>query len=302
MAVAVSVPAGILLWPSSDEPLTLEPVAGLGQIQREAPLSRGSAERTTPPELASPTIGTPTPTKTPKPTPTPTKKPKPEPTKAPTPTKTPEPAPEPEPDPTAVGEMYVTTGLNVRTEPSADGDVVTVLERGVEVQITGETDDQWVEIIYDGEATWVSGDYLSEDEPPPEETEEPDDGISYEECESGSEVEQGLTPDAIRVHRAVCDEFPDVDSYGGLRSGDGGEHGTGQALDVMVSSSSLGDAIAAWVREHYAELGVSEVIWAQRIWTVERSSEGWRWMEDRGSSTANHYDHVHVTVYGDSGG
>jgi hypothetical protein len=25
-------------------------------------------------------------------------------------------------------------------------------------------------------------------------------------------------------------------------------------------------------------------------------------MEDRGSSTANHYDHVHVTVYGNSGG
>jgi hypothetical protein len=30
---------------------------------------------------------------------------------------------------------------------------------------------------------------------------------------------------------------------------------------------------------------------------VQRSSEGWRWMEDRGSTTANHYDHVHVTVY-----
>jgi hypothetical protein len=49
-------------------------------------------------------------------------------------------------------------------------------------------------------------------------------------------------------------------------------------------------------------LGVSEVIWSQRIWTVERSSDGWRWMEDRGSDTANHYDHVHVTVYGNSGG
>ncbi|MGH8775923.1 MAG: hypothetical protein ACRDWI_12375 [Jiangellaceae bacterium] len=44
------------------------------------------------------------------------------------------------------------------------------------------------------------------------------------------------------------------------------------------------------------------MIWAQRIWTAERSSDGWRWMEDRGSDTANHYDHVHVTVYGNAGG
>ena len=70
----------------------------------------------------------------------------------------------------------------------------------------------------------------------------------------------------------------------------------------MVSSSSLGDAIASFVKANYRELGVSEVIWSQQIWTVERASDGWRWMEDRGSATANHYDHVHVTVYGNSGG
>jgi hypothetical protein len=64
-----------------------------------------------------------------------------------------------------------------------------------------------------------------------------------------------------------------------------------------MCTGSLGDSIANYVRAHASELGVSEVIWAQRIWTVQRSSEGWRQMEDRGSSTANHYDHVHVSVY-----
>jgi hypothetical protein len=104
------------------------------------------------------------------------------------------------------------------------------------------------------------------------------------------------------VHRAVCAEFPGVSSYGGLRGG-GGAHGEGRALDIMIgSNSSLGDAIAAFVRSNYKALGVSEVIWQQRIWTVQRSSEGWRPMEDRGSATANHMDHVHVTVYGNSGG
>ncbi len=122
-------------------------------------------------------------------------------------------------------------------------------------------------------------------------------GISEAPCPSGSAVESGLTANAVAVHRAVCAAFPEVDSYGGLRVGDDGEHGEGRALDIMVSDSSLGDEIAEWVRAHYAPLGVSEVLWSQQIWTVDRSSEGWRWMEDMGSATANHYDHVHVTVY-----
>ena len=64
-----------------------------------------------------------------------------------------------------------------------------------------------------------------------------------------------------------------------------------------MCTGSLGDAIANYVRAHASSFGVSEVIWEQHIWSVQRSSEGWRLMEDRGSTTANHYDHVHVSVY-----
>jgi uncharacterized protein YabE (DUF348 family) len=122
-------------------------------------------------------------------------------------------------------------------------------------------------------------------------------GLSSAPCSSGSSVEEGLTANAIAVHRAVCAEFPQVSSYGGLYPGDDGEHAVGRALDIMVSNSTTGDAIAEYARANAGALGVSEVIWAQHIWTVQRSSEGWRWMEDMGSVTANHYDHVHVTVY-----
>jgi len=69
----------------------------------------------------------------------------------------------------------------------------------------------------------------------------------------------------------------------------------------MISNSTVGWQIASYVRSNASRLGVSEVIYSQRIWTVQRSSEGWRSMSDRGSATANHYDHVHVTVYGNSG-
>ena len=50
----------------------------------------------------------------------------------------------------------------------------------------------------------------------------------------------------------------------------------------MTSDQALGDEIAAWVIDHRTELGVSEVLWWQQIWTVERMSEGWRPFPDRG--------------------
>jgi hypothetical protein len=101
-------------------------------------------------------------------------------------------------------------------------------------------------------------------------------------------------PNTVKVYRAVCAAFPAITSWGG-RSGYG-DHGAGLALDIMVTGST-GYAVADYVRSHAGALGVSEVLWAQRIWTVQRSSEGWRPVADRGSATANHYDHVHVSVF-----
>ena len=101
------------------------------------------------------------------------------------------------------------------------------------------------------------------------------------------------------MHRALCARFPKISSFGGRRSS-GGFHGTGQALDAMISGSAGWD-VAYWVRANAKRLGVSEVLFSQKIWTVQRGSEGWRSFSDRGSSTANHYDHVHVSVYGNRG-
>jgi Bacterial SH3 domain len=207
---------------------------------------------------------------------------------APKPTKT---------TPKPTGSRWVTANLNVRSDPDKLSPVISLLSAGSKVPLTGRVQGDWVEVLLDGKPGWVKASYLSTTEP-----EDAPSVISQAPCESGSEVENGLTDDAIRVHRALCARFDGITSYGGLRGG-GGEHSVGRALDVMIGSDqSLGDEIAAWVRANHEALGVSEVIWAQRIWTVERSSDGWRPMEDRGSATANHYDHVHVTVYGSSGG
>jgi len=207
--------------------------------------------------------------------------------------------------PEVTGHKFATTRLNVRTEPSEKAPLLDVLEWAEKVAVSGETQGEWAEVVIDEESFWVHKVYLAEEKPKPEPEPEPEEeesaesapvGVSAAECASGSEVESGLAANAVAVHRAVCAAFPQVTSYGGVRPGDSGEHGTGQALDIMITGST-GDQIAEFVRANASDLGVSEVIWSQQIWTMDRSSEGWRYMEDRGSTTANHYDHVHVTVY-----
>jgi hypothetical protein len=73
------------------------------------------------------------------------------------------------------------------------------------------------------------------------------------------------------------------------------DHPGGRALDFVVDRAT-GDRLAACAARNRAALGVSYVIWRQRIDT----GEGFRPMEDRGSPTANHLDHVHISF--DRGG
>ena len=93
-----------------------------------------------------------------------------------------------------------------------------------------------------------------------------------------------------------------VDTIGGYRPGntyDYSGHPAGLAIDLMVPISDAGkqqgQQIADYSLKNHAELGIKYVIWYQKIWSVERASEGWRAMEDRGSPTQNHVDHVHIS-------
>lgn len=110
---------------------------------------------------------------------------------------------------------------------------------------------------------------------------------------SGSAL-PGLTANAAQVYLAVKSAFG-ITNIGGLRPGDPGDHGSGRAVDVMISSQAQGDAVAAFALANMGKFNIHYVIWRQRIWTT--SSPYWRPMEDRGSATANHYDHVHISVF-----
>lgn len=73
------------------------------------------------------------------------------------------------------------------------------------------------------------------------------------------------------------------------------EHNNSRCIDFMVySDREMGDLIANYVWANHSRLGLLRQIWRQRIISVERASEGWRSMADRGSTTANHFDHPHV--------
>lgn len=228
--------------------------------------------------------------------------------------------------PEAAGTRYATESLNVRSKPSTDARTVGQYSVGDAVKLTSETSGDWRQVIYRGESAWVKGDYLSKDKPAPARAEAADKpapkaapkasapkaapkaaapkaadskpaagGASGAACASGSSVEKGLSSSAIKVHRGICNKFPFVTSFGGIRGGSGSYHNSGRAVDAMVSGQRGWD-VANWVRANAGELGVTEVIYAQKIWTVQRSSEGWRSMSDRGSATQNHYDHVHVST------
>jgi len=114
----------------------------------------------------------------------------------------------------------------------------------------------------------------------------------------------GLTPRMITVRNAILRQFALPHGYGCLRPGDPGEHGKGRACDFMVSSGgrmpdatglARGDAIAQWCIQNARRYGIMYIIWKQRYYDL-RTGSGWRPMADRGSVTANHWDHVHVSV------
>lgn len=91
-------------------------------------------------------------------------------------------------------------------------------------------------------------------------------------------------------------------TIGCFRVDTSGEHPLGRACDFMMTTGgamatgaaqALGDSLAAWALKNRTKLGVKYVIWRQRI----NSGTGWRFMSNRGGNTANHYDHVHISMF-----
>ncbi|GAY07406.1 hypothetical protein TOK_3314 [Pseudonocardia sp. N23] len=84
--------------------------------------------------------------------------------------------------------------------------------------------------------------------------------------------------------------YDEPDLIGVAGRGRVSDHPMGLALDLMTRGSE-GDRIAECALRNREALGISYVIWKQRI----NYGSGWQRMENRGSETENHFDHVHIS-------
>ncbi len=106
----------------------------------------------------------------------------------------------------------------------------------------------------------------------------------------------GLSPHAAALARYIQATYPGVSCIGGVRPDRLPDHPSGHALDIMVGSNTLlGNQIEADVMARASHFSIRYLIWQE---TYRNPSGTARFMADRGSLTANHYDHVHVTVNG----
>jgi uncharacterized protein YgiM (DUF1202 family) len=192
--------------------------------------------------------------------------------------------------PKITGTRYATATLNIRSTYADKYKLITEVPRGAKLNITGVVKNGRMQIIFEKAVRWVTAKYLSKSVPssvPP----------------SWRAVERGLKPNAVKVHRAARAKFPQITTYYTLRAGVFTDHSTGRALDLMIpnyrsaSGKALGYKVAAWAKANAKPLGINYVIWNQHIWNIQRDSEGWRYMADRGGDSANHKNHVHITVF-----
>lgn len=111
-----------------------------------------------------------------------------------------------------------------------------------------------------------------------------------------------LTAKAKRVANKVRNDWRKVKRIGGWRAGSrySGDHPAGRAIDVMIprwkKNAKLGYSIAKYLakKKNAKKYKIHYVIFRQKIWTVQNPH--WRKMANRGGATANHFDHVHISV------
>lgn len=77
------------------------------------------------------------------------------------------------------------------------------------------------------------------------------------------------------------------------------DHNSGNALDYMIvphTETAYAKEVATFLMMNAKALSIKYLIFEQHIWNPERDNYGkWREMKSRGSLTADHYDHIHIS-------
>ena len=104
-----------------------------------------------------------------------------------------------------------------------------------------------------------------------------------------------VKPHVKAAAEAIGPRFGITTIYGWRASDPYPDHPSGLALDFMTSSAATGTALAQFVIDNAAALGVDYIIWNRRSWNSKRKT----WVTYTGSNP--HTDHVHVTFFATPG-
>jgi len=200
--------------------------------------------------------------------------------------------------PVTTGTRYASVALDIRTASGSDARTLAEVPAGTKLAITGVVRNGRAQIVYNGAVRWVTARYLS--------LVAPTRVVKTVTTTTGTLNTGGsvgldrLTSASKGIVAEVRANYPQITTMYGVRADSIPDHPSGRAVDIMLpsyrSNEALGWAIANHMRNNARALGINYVIFHQHIWSVARNGEGWRLMANRGGDTANHYDHVHVTV------
>ncbi|MFC2400644.1 MAG: LysM peptidoglycan-binding domain-containing protein [Streptococcus sobrinus] len=149
------------------------------------------------------------------------------------------------------------------------------------------------------EATPVEADSVQADQAPAAQEAEQPSATEQAAPQNPNINTDGLQPSAANFANDVANKYGTTDVYG-LRPGDPGDHGTGNAVDVMTyDNTQLGQEVADYATSNMEANNISYVIYQQKFYAPTDNKYGpaytWNEMPDRGDATANHMDHVHVS-------
>ncbi|MFV0453391.1 MAG: SH3 domain-containing protein [Propioniciclava sp.] len=191
----------------------------------------------------------------------------------------------------SAGTRYAQTGLTVRSQASKESKKLGSLARSDKVTILDKKANGYRQIEFDGKIGYALDSELGKEKPAPVSSSTYTGSTTY----TGKTV-LGLKPKAMVVYNAVTAKWS-FSSIGGYRPSSRSNHQFGGAIDFMLTpgkDSAKGWAVAQYLAANASTFDIDHIIFEQKIWTPYNPT--WRPMEDRGSTTANHYDHVHVSV------
>jgi len=196
----------------------------------------------------------------------------------------------PKPEQTTPSKVaYATAGVNLRSGAGTSYQVLGVVQAGEKVTIRSSTNG-WSQVSSRIGTGYISSKYLTSSE--------------LQTVRSDTQ----LVMDTVR--RLFGGDFT---SLGTIRPGSVG-HSSGRAVDVMManyksaSGVRAGDRIAQFLLDNRQQLGISYLIWQDKIWLS--ANKGWEPYSTSGkygtqftnnwTDTTKHMDHIHVETLGSS--